>query len=111
MTPLRLIRVIHTAIWAVMVSLIFYIGFAGVTNTIDEWTWVAIGIVGIESLVVILNGWKCPLTQLAARHAEPSTPNFDIYLPRWLARYNQLIFGSLFGLTLILIMWRLLSEE
>jgi hypothetical protein len=25
-------------------------------------------------------------------------PNFDIYLPRWMARYNKQIFGTLFVL-------------
>jgi hypothetical protein len=33
---------------------------------------------------------------LAARYTDDRSDNFDIYLPLWLARHNQMIFGSLF---------------
>lgn len=34
-------------------------------------------------------------------------PNFDIYLPRWLARYNKEIFGPLYfvGIGFTLLQW------
>jgi hypothetical protein len=33
---------------------------------------------------------------LAAPYTEERADNFDIYLPVWLAKYNKIIFGSLF---------------
>ena len=36
------------------------------------------------------------MTNVAAHYTEQRTPNFDIYLPVWLARYNKTIFGVLF---------------
>lgn len=54
------------------------------------------GIVLVEVFILVLNGWRCPLTSLAARYTEDRRDNFDIYLPLWLARYNKLIFGTLF---------------
>lgn len=33
---------------------------------------------------------------LAARYTEDRAPNFDIYLPRWLAQHNKALFGTLF---------------
>jgi hypothetical protein len=44
---------------------------------------------------------------LAARFTADRRPNFDIYLPQWLARYNQPIFGSLYvaGLVYTLVLW------
>ncbi len=110
MTPLQTIKITHTAIWALMVFLIGYIGYAGIADTVDGWTWAAIGVVGVECVVVVANGWRCPLTRLAARHTEPTTANFDIYLPEWLARRNQVIFGTLFGLGLVGIIYRVLSD-
>jgi hypothetical protein len=47
------------------------------------------------------------LTDLASRYTEERTANFDIYLPLWLARRNQAIFGTLFavGVSFVLGLW------
>lgn len=50
----------------------------------------------VECVVLALNHFRCPLTNLAARYTEDRTDNFDIYLPVWLARHNQTILGALF---------------
>jgi hypothetical protein len=39
---------------------------------------------------------RCPLTDLAARYTVDRRPNFDIYLPNWLAEHNKVVFGLLF---------------
>ena len=66
------------------------------------------GIVLVELLVLVLNGWQCPLTNVAARHTADRRANFDIYLPAWLARHNKTIFGSLLvaGEVIVLLRWR-----
>ncbi len=53
-------------------------------------------IVAGEVLVLALNGWRCPLTAVAARYTDDRIDNFDIFLPVWLARYNKEVFGTLF---------------
>ena len=47
-------------------------------------------------LILASNGWRCPLTAIAARYTEDRRPNFDIFLPEWLAQYNKEIFGTLY---------------
>jgi len=47
-------------------------------------------------VVLWLNQWSCPLTAVAARHADDRRANFDIYLPEWLARYKKETFGPLY---------------
>jgi hypothetical protein len=42
-----------------------------------------------------VNRMRCPLTDLAARHTDRREANLDIYLPLWLARHNQAVFGAL----------------
>ena len=66
------------------------------------------GIVIVEILVLLLNGWQRPLTRIAARHTVDRRDNFDIYLPAWLARYDKTIFGSLFvaGKVIVALRWR-----
>ena len=93
---LRLIKAVHTVAWAF---------FVGCIAAVPLFAWaerfglalLCIGIVTVEVVVIVVNGWRCPLTAVAARYTDDRRPNFDIYLPEWLARYNKEIFGSLFG--------------
>jgi hypothetical protein len=48
-----------------------------------------------EVLILVINGWRYPLTGVAAHYTHERHDNFDIYLPGWLARNNKLIFGTL----------------
>jgi hypothetical protein len=51
----------------------------------------------VECAVLAANGGRCPLTDIARRYTKDQRPNFDIYLPLWLARYIKWIFGILFA--------------
>ena len=72
--------------------------------------WLA-AIVSIEVAVLAVNRWRCPLTAVAARYTDERRDNFDIYLPVWLAKYNKLIFGTLYvaGVAFALVRWRWFS--
>ncbi len=86
----------HTLAWAFFVACIVAIPVFAWTGRFG-WALAFIGIVTIEVVVIFVNGWRCPLTAVAARYTDDRRPNFDIYLPAWLARYNKEIFGTLFG--------------
>ena len=68
---------------------------------------VLIAIVLIEVLILVVNQFRCPLTDVAARYTDDRRDNFDIYLPLWVARYNKQIFSGLFvaGILFTLLMW------
>jgi hypothetical protein len=53
-----------------------------------------------------VNRRRCPLTDLAGRYTEERTDNFDIYLPLWLARRNKTIFGTIFAVGELFLLWR-----
>jgi hypothetical protein len=99
-TALRLVKLVHTLVWAVFAGFILAIP---VLVWRERWTSAAIliALVLVECLVVITNGMRCPLTDIAARYTDDRRHNFDIYLPEWLAQHNQRIFGSLFALGLL----------
>lgn len=105
MPALRVVKTAHTIIWAF---------FAGCILAIPVFVWrdnlpgalLLIVIVLVEVVVLVANRWRCPLTDVAARYTTDRSDNFDIYLPVWLARYNKVIFGSLFGLGLLLALVR-----
>jgi polyferredoxin len=103
---LRAIKLIHTAVWAFFAACVFAIPvFACRANY--RYAAAFIGVVFIEVLVLVVNGWHCPLTPVAARYTNDRRDNFDIYLPEWLARKNKLIFGALYaaGALFTLIRW------
>jgi hypothetical protein len=104
---LRRVKLLHTAVWAFFASCIIAIPLAAAAGALQlAWTFVAI--VAMEVLVLLINGFKCPLTGVAARYTSDRQDNFDIYLPLWLARHNKLIFGALYlaGIAYTLVIWR-----
>ena len=104
---LRAVKLLHSAVWAFFVASILgiwvgaWLGRFGVA-------WGCTALVLVEVIVLLLNGWACPLTAVAARYTADRAPNFDIYLPAWLARYNKEVFGTLFvaGVVFALLQWR-----
>ena len=103
---LRLIKAVHTLAWAFFVACIAAIPVFAWAKRFPV-ALLFIGIVAVEVVVIVVNGWRCPLTPVAARYTDDRRPNFDIYLPEWLARYNKEIFGSLFGAGVLLtvVLW------
>jgi hypothetical protein len=94
---LRTVKLVHTAVWAFFVASIFAIAVFALIGKYPH-AAVCIGIVLVEVAVLVINGWRCPLTGVAARYTDDRRDNFDIYLPEWLARYNKQIFGTLYVL-------------
>lgn len=106
---LALIKLLHTVIWAFMVTVIIYILYCGIADELTPFTWIAAGLVILEGLILLIFGGYCPLTLIARRYSNSDRYNFDIFLPNWLARYNKQIFSSLYVIGLILVAYRLLS--
>ena len=109
MDKLRTIKLIHTLVWMFFVSIIFYTVYCGIFDRITVYTWIAIGLVILEGLVLVAFKMFCPLTLLARKYSDSEKENFDIYLPLIIARYNKQIFTSIFLVGLILVLYRTFS--
>ena len=92
---LHAVRLIHTVVWLFFVAVILAIPVAAWQRRFTLFLTLT-AIVLVEVAVLLGNGLSCPLTGVAARYTDDRRDNFDIYLPLWLARYNKVIFGSLF---------------
>ena len=105
-TTLVGIKLLHTAVWLFFVACIAALPIAGLRR---QYRWAAIltGLVLVECAVLAMNRGRCPLTDVASRYTEDRADNFDIYLPRGLARHNKAIFGTLFivGELFVLVRW------
>ncbi len=110
MTPaskLTTIKTIHTLIWIFFNVVIFYLAYAVITDKIDKWVWIGLGLFLIEAIVLLTFGMKCPLTVLARKYSASEKNNFDIYLPEWLAKYNQKIYTAILAVIILLLVVRL----
>jgi hypothetical protein len=70
-----------------------------------DWAIVLTVIIVAEWGVLALNQGRCPLTGVAARFTNNRADNFDIYLPDWMARHNKAIFGTLFVVNELIVLW------
>jgi hypothetical protein len=103
---LRVIRIVHTFVWAVFATGIVVIPMLAYLGHYVGAAWL-IGFVSVEVVVLMVNRMRCPLTDVAERYTPDRRDNFDIYLPLWLARHNKTIFGTLYvvGVIYTLLRW------
>ena len=96
------LKLLHTLIWAFFVLSILAVPVLGALGKLKLATCLAAGVLG-ECIILALNHWRCPVSSVADRLTSDRAPNYDIYLPEWLARWNKEIFGTLFVLGLLLL--------
>jgi hypothetical protein len=101
---LTAIKLLHTAIWAFLAASILVLPVLAVLRRF-RWAAILSVIVLMESGVLAVNGGRCPLTDLAVKYTADRGSNFDIYLPNWLASHNKAIFGTLFVVSELIVLW------
>jgi hypothetical protein len=102
---LAAVKLLHTAVWALFAASIVALPITAVMRRFD-WALALTALVLVECGVLAVNRGRCPLTGLAARYTSDRTDNFDIYLPKMIARYNKVIFGLLFLFGEGVVLWR-----
>jgi hypothetical protein len=101
---LILVKLLHTAVWAILVGCILALPAVAFRRRFDV-ALILTAVMLIECGILALNHFRCPLTDLAARYTQDRSDAFDIYLPGWLARYNQAIFGTTFVINEFIVLW------
>lgn len=110
MSKLFLIKTVHTIVWLLFNAVLVYLFYAGITNKIDKWAWIGLGLFVLEGLVLLLFKMMCPLTVWARKYSNSVKDNFDIFLPNWLAKNNKLIYTTLLGVAVLIILFQLLTR-
>lgn len=108
---LTAVKILHTAIWLFFVAAIFYILYSGISNKITIFTWIAIGLIVAEGIVLAVFKMFCPLTIIARKYSDSEKDNFDIYLPNWLAKYNKIIFTTIYLAGVIIVLFRVVMKQ
>ena len=107
---LTAIKLSHTVVWAFLAASILVLPVAGVLRRF-RWAAILSVIVLLECGLLAVNGGRCPMPDLAARYTDERASNFDIYLPNWLASRNKTIFGTLFVVNELIVLWYWLKRE
>lgn len=107
---LILVKLLHTAIWLFFNVVIFYLLYAVIANKIDKWVWICIGLIVMEGIVLLVFKTVCPVTLVARKYSNSTKPNFDIYLPNWLAKYNKPIYSTIVLIALVILAYRLITK-
>ena len=108
---LILIKVVHTLIWVFFNVVIFYLLYAVVTNRIDKWVWICLGLILLEGLILLVFKNMCPITVVARKYSASTRDNFDIYLPNWLARYNKQIYTTIVVISVLILIYRIVTGK
>jgi hypothetical protein len=105
-TTILQIKLVHTVVFWILSACVLYALFSGLVGPVTTWTWVAVGLLLVESVVLAASGWTCPLTILAERQGATRGSVADIFLPKWFADRIFPICGTMYAVALILIVWR-----
>ncbi len=106
---LTLVRGVHTTIYLVMAVSTFVLLYDGVTGAQGLLLWVVLVLLGIEVIVFVGNGMKCPLTALAVKYGAKTGHVFDTFLPERVTRNTFWFFGTIMGIGLLLLVLRWLG--
>jgi hypothetical protein len=103
---LTAIKALHTMVWALLAGAIAALPFLAVKG-VFRWAAIISVVIFFEGVVLLANGWRCPMTDWAAKYTADRSPSFDIYMPNWLARHNKTIFTALFLVNeaIVLVEW------
>ncbi len=105
------IKLTHTLIWLFFVAVIFYILYSGIFDKINTYTWIGIGLIILEGIVLLIFKMFCPLTLLARKYSNSEKDNFDIFLPNWLAKNNKLVFTTIYVVGLVIVLIRTIFKN
>ena len=109
-SKLILVKTFHTLVWLFFNVVLLYMAYAVFVNKIDKFVWIGIGLIVLEGIVLLISNKVCPLTIVARKYSDSTKDNFDIYLPNWLAKWNKLIYTTLFILIVFGIFYRILNK-
>lgn len=94
---LAAIKTVHTIAFFGIGSCLGYFAYSGLARRSDRRAAIAGVVVTGEALVYALNGFRCPLTDLAERLGSERGSVADIYLPHWIEAHLPEITGPIFA--------------
>ena len=105
---LFLIRTFHTIIYIIVAVSVIFLLVSALLGYFGPMLIVALVCIGIEVIVFVASGMKCPLTDLAKKYGAEKGYVFDTFLPASITKYTFRFFGLLLVMGLILLALRMI---
>ncbi len=102
------IKSVHTIVFVPLSGLLLILTYEVVLGRITYFTWIAIAVFLAETVVLIMNDWRCPLTKYAERLGSTHGQVTDFFFPKWFADRVFIVYGGLFVVSLLSLGYRLL---
>jgi len=106
---LTFIKLAHTLAFFVLSIANLIVLYSALSGHISTVTWIAFALCLIEGVVLMFNDWRCPLRIYAENIGAVSGQITDIFLPKWFADRIFLICGTMFGVSSLLLLIRLVA--
>jgi hypothetical protein len=106
---LTFIKTVHSLAFFVLTVANLIVLYSAVTGQTSPVTWIALAAVLVEGVVLMLNGWRCPLRIYAEKAGAVSGQVTDIFLPKWFADRVFPICGGMLAFSGLLFAIRLLT--
>ena len=103
------IELVHTVLFVVLSVVLILFVYEVVMDRITSLTWIAVGLFSVEGIVLIVNGWKCPLTTVSEARGSMHGQITDRVLPKWFADRVFVIYGCLYAVGVLVLVVRLLG--
>lgn len=101
MNKLRLagwVKAFHITFFVVMTILLLVFLYEVLFWRVTAWSWVTLVLFLVEGLILLVNGWQCPLTQIAESLGMENGQVTHLFLPKWFSDRVFHIYGALFAL-------------
>lgn len=106
---IRFIKSLHLVVFVVVSGLLALFLYEVIVGRITFISWITVAVFMAEGVVLIVNGWRCPLTAIAENLGSAHGQVTDILLPKWFADRVWVIYSWLFAGALIGLVWRVLT--
>ena len=100
------IRLFHSLVFFFLMACLGYALYSAISNRITPWTWIAIGIIFVEGLILLYYNWRCPLTTWAESRGAENGAVSDLFLPKALADRLFPIYGFVYAATVLAVFLR-----
>jgi hypothetical protein len=106
---ITLIKVVHTVMFVLLSVLLAALLYEVIANRMTALTWIAVTLFLAEGIVLVINGWRCPLTAIAEKLGSSHGQVTDTLLPKWFADHVFQVYSGLFAGALVLMLVRLIK--
>jgi hypothetical protein len=101
--PIVAVRGLHTLIYLVLAASTLTLLWVGITGRFLAVLWIVGPLVAIETVVLLLNRARCPLTAVVDRLSGAAGSVSDTFLPEPLTRRTLALYGPLLAIGVILL--------